>query len=95
MANLPDLVTKAFYFGVGLVSYAGEQAGDKLPELQRRTWQLAEEMVKRGEMTAEEAAKWVNERVAQDAPSADPATAERTPPQTIEILNGDESEPLH
>lgn len=90
MARFADLVQKAFYLGVGLASYAGEKATGKLTELQPQLQQLADEMVRRGEMTTEEARQWVEARM-QEASS--PPSASDAPPQEprqIEILSGDD-----
>ena len=84
MANLTDLVQKVFYLGVGLAAYAGEKAGTKLFELRDQAQKLADEMVTRGEMTAEEALRWMEEITHQPStpPPAEPARPE---PRRIEI----------
>lgn len=90
MAGFADLVQKAFYLGIGLASYAGEKATGKLAELQPQLQQLADEMVRRGEMTAEEARRWVEARM-QEASSPPPAAdAPSQEPRQIEILSGDD-----
>ena len=94
MAGLGDIVQKAFYLGVGLASYAGERAGSTLSQLRTQAQKLADEMVERGEMTAEEARKFVDDMVikAQQQPPAGTATKEGpAEPRRIEIL--DEEEP--
>lgn len=92
MNDLPDFVKKAFYLGVGVASYAGEQAGNKVAEIQERAQQLADEMIRRGEMNAEEANRWLNQF--NDAPAQ--VSVEEIPypdqPQTIELVTGDEAE---
>ncbi|MEC4850496.1 MAG: hypothetical protein SAJ12_05760 [Jaaginema sp. PMC 1079.18] len=87
------MVQKAFYLGVGLASYAGEQASSKLQDLRNQAQKLADEMVKRGEMSAEDASQWVDEMLkqAQQPPksptqSADTASSQ---PRRIEILEDD------
>lgn len=95
--GLGDLVQKAVYLGVGIASYAGEKAGVKLGELRGQFQKLADEMVERGEMTAEEARRFVDEMVnkAQQAPTSvdpTPPTPARTP-QPIEILDDETSSP--
>ncbi len=95
--GLGDLVQKAVYLGVGIASYAGEKAGAKLGELRGQLQKLADEMVERGEMTAEEARRFVDEMVnkAQQSPSAvdpTPPTPPRTP-RPIEILDDEPSSP--
>lgn len=92
MNDLPDFVKKAFYLGVGVASYAGEQAGNKVAEIQERAQQLADEMIRRGEMNTEEANQWLNQF--NDAPTQ--VSVEEVPypdqPQTIELVTGDEAE---
>ncbi len=91
MAGLGDMVQKAFYLGLGIASYAGEKAGSTLGELRSQAQKLADEMVSRGEITAEEAKRMVDEmviRAQQQPPTATPPG----PPQpiNIEILDDDE-----
>ena len=90
MANFGNLVQKAFYLGVGVASYAAEKAGSTLGELRSQAQKIADEMVARGEITAEEAKRMVDDMVsqAQQPPSASPSPTE---PRRIEILD-DESE---
>ncbi|MDJ0735992.1 MAG: phasin family protein [Nostocaceae cyanobacterium] len=94
MPDFGDVVKKAFYLGVGLASYAGEKAGDKLADLRSQGQKLADEMVKRGEMTTEEAQRFVEDMMkqAQGQPTSD-ATSQSTPasePRRIEIIEEDE-----
>jgi len=88
MAGLGNLVQKAFYMGVGLASYAGEKAGVKLQELRSQAQKLADEMVTRGEMTAEEASKWVDDLVkqAQQQPVEPAKESQAREPRRIEIV---------
>ncbi len=65
MANLGDLVKKAVYLGVGIATYAAEKAEVNLQELRNQAQKLADEMIARGEMTTEEARKYVDELVKQ------------------------------
>ncbi len=58
-----DLVQKAVYIGIGAASYAGEKAGSKLNEFSGQLQKLADEMVERGEMTTEEARRYVDEKM--------------------------------
>ena len=60
MDNLSGFLRKAVYLGVGLASYAGEKAGDRLAELAQEAQQKADELVRRGEMTTEEAKRFVD-----------------------------------
>ncbi len=88
--GLGDLVQKAVYLGIGVASYAGEKAGDTLNELRNQMQKMADEMVERGEMTAEEAKQFVDDMVhkaqqsgAASTKSTDPAA----PPRSIEITD--------
>ncbi|WP_017299099.1 phasin family protein [Nodosilinea nodulosa] len=92
MAGFGDVVKKAFYLGVGVASYAGEKAGDTLKDFREQTQGIVNELVARGEITAEEAQRLVNDMVnrAQDA-TASPA--ENLPqPRPIEILDDEISD---
>lgn len=97
MPGFGDIVQKAFYLGVGLASYAGEKAGGKVSELRLQAQKLADEMVSRGEMTTEEAKKFVEDMMqkAQQTPPAPTAAPESTPtePRRIEIISEDENAP--
>jgi polyhydroxyalkanoate synthesis regulator phasin len=94
MAGFGDLVQKAFYLGVGAASYAAEKAGSTLSELRVQAQKLADELVAKGEITAEEAKRMVDEMVirAQQTP---PASSGEQPaePRQIEILEDDEPTP--
>jgi polyhydroxyalkanoate synthesis regulator phasin len=92
MNDLPDFFKKAFYLGVGVASYAGEHAGNTVVELQERAQQLANEMIRRGEISTEEANQWLK----QFNPKPTPVSVEEVPypdhPQTIELISGDEED---
>lgn len=103
MPGLGDIVQKAVYLGVGLASFAGEKASNKLAELRTETQKLADELVKRGEMSTEEARRFVEDMMNQaqgqinntvSPSSKDPDKP--APPRRIEILevlsNSDEEE---
>ncbi|MGB3403826.1 MAG: hypothetical protein WBA77_14150 [Microcoleaceae cyanobacterium] len=94
MPGLGDLFQKAVYLGVGFASYAGEKAGSVLNELRTETQKLADEMVKRGEMTTEEARRFVEDtiRQAQEVAGEAPPGSEPPPPEPrrIEILDVEE-----
>lgn len=94
MPGFGDILQKAVYLGVGLASYAGEKAGSKLNELRAEAQKLADELVKRGEMSTEEARRFVDDMVqqAQQQPppvegAGDKKTAE---PRRIEIVSEEE-----
>lgn len=92
MAGFGDLVQKAFYLGVGAASYAAEKAGTTLADLKVQAQKLADEMVARGEMTAEDAKHMVDDMVsrAQVPASSDARPDVTTGPRRIEILVEDE-----
>ena len=57
------IVQKAFYLGLGLATVAGEKAGETIGELRTQASKLADDLVERGEMTSEEARKFVDDLV--------------------------------
>jgi polyhydroxyalkanoate synthesis regulator phasin len=93
------LIQKAFYLGVGIASYATEKAGSTLGELRSQAQKLADEMVARGEITAEDAKKMVDEMVSKAQQQQPPASSESSTntssdqPRRIEILSEDEPAP--
>jgi polyhydroxyalkanoate synthesis regulator phasin len=94
MAGFGDLVQKAFYLGVGIASYAGEKAGDTLKDLRGQAQKLVDELVERGELTAEEAQQLINNMVQQaQQPSGEVGSSAPPGPRRIEILEEDEAAP--
>ncbi|ACB52344.1 unknown [Crocosphaera subtropica ATCC 51142] len=94
MADLSNLVQKAFYLGVGIASYAAEKGGKNLQELRIQAQKVADEMVARGEITAEEARKYVDEMI-QQAQQSDPNATDKTKqkePRLIEIVSEDDED---
>ncbi len=95
MADFGNLVQKAFYLGVGAASIAAEKAGSTIQDLREQAQSVADEMVQKGEMNAEEAKKFVNDMVKQaqekipNAVSSPTKTApeETKEPRRIEILD--------
>ncbi|NES84581.1 MAG: hypothetical protein F6K10_26025 [Moorea sp. SIO2B7] len=89
---LEDIVKKAFYIGVGAASYAAEKAGSAFQDLTIQAEKLAEEMVERGEMTTEEARKFVDDLVknAQQEAVKPKDEPEKKEPRLIEIITEDE-----
>ena len=85
MADFSKLVQKAFYLGVGIAAYAGEKATGTLSELRQQAQKLVDELVERGELTAEEAQRMVDDMVNR-AQSAAPETPTEAP-RKIEILD--------
>ena len=97
MANFEDIAKKAFYMGVGFASYAQEKAIgalDNVKDLRVQAQKLADEMAERGEMTTEEARKFVDDLVeqAQQGTVTGNNQSEEREPRRIEIV--DEDEPL-
>ncbi|MGF1520686.1 MAG: phasin family protein [Leptolyngbyaceae cyanobacterium] len=92
MAGFGDLVQKAFYLGVGAASYAGEKASGTLKDLQGQAQKLVNELVERGELTAEEAQQVFNNMMRQAQETAENASGS-TPegPRRIEILEEETS----
>ena len=94
MANFEDIAKKAFYMGVGFASYAQEKANDTLKDLRVQAQKLADEMTERGEMSTEEARKFVDDLVEQaqqgKVPGNNNPTSESREPRKIEIIDEDE-----
>ncbi len=98
MAGFGNLVQKAFYLGVGIASYAGEKAGGAFGDLRGQAQKLVDELVERGEITAEEAQTMMNDMVAraQATAATTPAEAQTAAtepdgPRQIQILDDSES----
>ncbi len=95
MAGLGDLFQKAVYLGVGLASYTGEKASERLGELRGQAQKLADELVQRGEMTTEEARKMVDDMVQRSQAEAEATRGrvqqDQSGPRTIEIEVEDSS----
>lgn len=85
------IVQKAFYLGMGLASLAGEKAGETLAELRTQATKLAEELVERGEMTTEEARRFVDDLMRQQKPMADQTSA--SPVKAPRTINIEDDEP--
>ncbi|MBW4618991.1 MAG: hypothetical protein KME17_06495 [Cyanosarcina radialis HA8281-LM2] len=93
MAGIGDVVQKAFYLGVGLAASAGERAGEKIGELRVQAQKLAEEMVAKGEMTTDEARRFVDDMIKQaQQPQVEQQSTNTAPkqPRQIEILSEEE-----
>jgi polyhydroxyalkanoate synthesis regulator phasin len=92
MSGLNQFVKKAFYLGVGLASYAGEKASAQWQDLQKNAQALADELVKRGELKAEEAGLFVDELMQQaqnNSPGPEDVPRE---PRRIEIITDEETQ---
>ena len=103
MPGLGDLVQRAFYLGVGVASYAGERASKTLAELRVQAQKIADEMVERGEITAEDARRLVDDMVRRAQMSegkgearvtvdvdADDVDSEAAQPRPIEITDDED-----
>ncbi len=93
MPGFGDMVQKAFYLGVGIASYAGEKATGKLAEVRDQAQKLADEMVERGEMSTEDARRFVEDMMKQGQQQIkQPQSEQTTPrePRRIEILDDEE-----
>ena len=92
MAKFEDIAKKAFYLGVGFASYAQEKASVTVKDLRVQAQKLAEEMIQRGEMNAEEARKFVDDMVEQaQQESAGEVKPDSREPRKIEIVDEDEA----
>ncbi|MFZ4665519.1 MAG: hypothetical protein ACOYME_03755 [Prochlorotrichaceae cyanobacterium] len=90
MDSLTQFFRKAVYLGVGLASYAGEKASDRLSALAQEAQKKADELVKRGELTTEEARRFVEDILekaqAQVNPTEPPPPNPPQVPKTIDIV---------
>lgn len=97
MAGFENMVQKAFYLGVGLASYAGEKAGGTLGELREQAQKLAAELVERGEMSTEDARRFVDDMMQKGQQAASESSTQTATknkePRRIEIIEDDEDEP--
>lgn len=88
------IVQKAFYLGLGLATVAGEKAGETLSELRTQASKLADELVERGEMTTEEARKFVDDLVKNSQKpisEGSPNPTGKDEPRTISIDDEEDS----
>lgn len=93
MAGFEDIVKKAFYMGVGFASYAQEKAGTTLNDLKSQAQKLADEMIARGELSTEEARRFVDDivRQAQQDVVSGNTKSEAREPRRIEIVDETET----
>jgi polyhydroxyalkanoate synthesis regulator phasin len=88
-----DLMQKAFYLGVGVANLAAQRASTALQELRQQSQKLADEMVKRGEMSVEDAKRFVDEMVKNAQASSEPSSARKSDqPRQIEIVIEDDED---
>ena len=94
MAGFEDIAKKAFYMGVGFAGLAQEKANDALKDLRVQAQKLADEMAERGEMSTEEARKFVDEMVEQaqqgKVPGNPNSQTDSREPRRIEIVDEEE-----
>ena len=94
MANFENIAKKAFYMGVGFASYAQEKANNTLKDVRVQAQKLADEMAERGEMSTEEARKFVDDLVEQaqqgNVSGSNTPSSEREP-RRIEIVDETET----
>ena len=100
---LQKTLQKTFYMGVGLASVATEKAGTTINEIRAQAGKVADDLVARGEITAEEAKKFVDDFVRQaqrnlDGKGSDPDSASQTgqpkkQPRNITIDDEDDASP--
>jgi polyhydroxyalkanoate synthesis regulator phasin len=90
--RIGDLFQKAFYIGVGAVAAAGEKAGESVGELRVQAQKLADKLVEKGEMTTDEARKFVDDMIKQAQQPQVQQTKNNPPsqPRPIEIVSDDE-----
>lgn len=104
MARFTDLVKKTFYLGVGAATYAGEQASNTLKDLQKaspgfrhlqeQVQALVNGLVERGEVTAEEAQKIMNEWVKRYRAHPDGASPQAPYPGSLDDQSVVPTDPL-
>lgn len=90
--KIGDLFQKAFYLGVGAVAAAGEKAGESMSELKVQAQKLADKLVEKGEMTTEEARKFVDDMIkqAQQPQVHQGQSNSQSQPRPIEIVSDEE-----
>lgn len=89
------IVQKAFYLGLGLATVAGEKAGETLGELRTQASKLADDLVERGEMSSEEARKFVDDLVRnaqKPIGESSPNPTSKDSPRTISIDDEEDDE---
>lgn len=90
MPDFKNLVQRAVYFGIGLADFAQEQAATKIQELQAEAQKRGEELVKRGEMNANDLPEFIDRFVKTKRQGETQVVEENTPergePRSIEIV---------
>ncbi len=102
---LQKTLQKTFYMGVGLASVATEKAATTISEIRAQAGKVADDLVARGEITAEDAKKFVDDFVRQaqrnlDGKGSDPDTTSTSAtgtspkqPRNISIDDEDDASP--
>jgi polyhydroxyalkanoate synthesis regulator phasin len=90
--GLGDLVQKVVYLGLGAASLAGEKASVTLADLKIQAQKLANELVERGEMTSEEARRFVDDMVAKAQSEQSTVTTNSSNQEPRQIQIDDESD---
>jgi polyhydroxyalkanoate synthesis regulator phasin len=91
MENLNENFKKAIYLGVGLASYAAEQATQAVSDIQAKQEELrgfTEDLIRRGETTANDTSSWLGQ-INQWVPGqrSGNGTQQTDQPQKIEIVS--------
>ena len=116
MKESDNFFQKAFYAGIGVAGFAIEKANDNLQELKKQVesianypdfplklQEVADEMVERGKMNAEQARNFVDEMMKQATNSSttennalfknnDSDSKDNNSPRTIEIILDDDDD---
>lgn len=106
MSESENILQKAFYLGVGVAISVAEKANDALSELKQQADKLAlnqdfpsqlqkmaDEMVEKGKMTADEARKLVDEIMKQTQENSQTISEEdERKPRKIEIIMDDDDD---
>lgn len=106
MAESENILQKAFYLGVGMAGYALEKANDKFQEFteqveqmaknenfSQQIQQIADEMVNKGKINAEEARNFVEKMMKQVQPPINQTQKKPdspSKPRTIDIISDDD-----
>jgi len=104
MGGFTNLVRKTFYLGVGAAAYAGEKAGSALKDLQKaspdfrhlqeQAQSLVNGLVDRGEVTAEEAQRIMNEWMKRHQGESDGTSSESPYPSPLNDQSIAPADPL-
>lgn len=108
MSEQENILHKVFYFGLGVAGYAANKANDTLKELKQQAekiaenpdfgsqlQQLADDMVKKGKIQADEAKAFVDEMIRQGqnknfSHNSPNDNNEKKEPRVIEIIDDED-----